>query len=462
GWEVGEVIHHGKSVKELLAKYPPMGADVMRWLYCRTNPASNINFGPGPADEVRSKVVMKLWNTYAFFCNYARLDGFDPNTSQVPVAERSDLDRWILSDLQLLIQHAHQAFKEYNLPSLVLVAEQFIDDKLSNWYVRRSRRRFWRGKSQGDTDKLSAYQTLYTVLVTLTKLLAPIAPFFTEAMYQNLVRTFDAQAPESVHHCDYPQPELRLLDEKLSQDMDALLRIVSLGSAARNSAKIKVRQPLAELRVQPADEADASAVKRFAEQIKEELNVKAVNIHDATKPLLTMHIKANLKTLGPKAGAKLQEIKKQIEAGPPEILAIASGATASYSITAGDMAVEITAADLSSTPVGTEGWVGVMDKYTQVVIDTRLTKELKQEGLAREVIRQIQEFRKKSNLEMEDRIALVLTTSAPELKEAITNFKDYIANETLTKEWPVSIPSDALSTEMKVEGMELKLALTKF
>jgi len=502
GWEIGEVVHQGKKTQALKAKYPPMGADVMRWLYCRTNPASNINFGPGPADEVRSKVVMKLWNTYAFFVNYARLDGFEPPASPlspggrgvggegVPLEQRSDLDRWILSDLQLLIQQAHKAFEEYNLPGFVLAAEQFIDDKLSNWYVRRSRRRFWRGKSAGDMDKLSAYQTLYTVLVTLTKLMAPIVPFFTEAMYQNLIRQhgFDEKnpspptplpggergaVPESVHHCDYPQADQSLLDEKLSQEMDALLRIVSLGSAARNTAKIKVRQPLAELKVQPADEADASAVKRFAEQIKEELNVKAVSLHSPLSPggrgaggegvqsLLTMQIKANLKTLGPKAGAKLQEIKKQIEAGPPEILAIASGSTASHTITAGDMTVEITAADLNSTPVGNEGWVGVVDKNTQVAIDTRLTKELKEEGLAREVIRQVQDLRKKSDLQMEDRIALVLQTAAPELNEAIATFKDYIASETLTKEWPATAAADGFTSEVKAEGMGLTISIKK-
>lgn len=251
------------------------------------------------------------------------------------------------------------------------------------------------------------------------------------------------------------------MDEKLSNEMDALLRIVSLGSAARNTAKMKVRQPLAELKVQPADEADRSAVLRFADQIKEELNIKQVSLHEGSKPLLTMEIKTNLKSLGPKAGAKLQEVKKLIEAGPPEILAIASGASPSHDYTLGDMVITITAADLLSTPKGNEGWIGVVDKNTQVAIDTRLTKELKQEGLAREVIRQIQEFRKKSDLQMEDRITLVLTTDAADLNEAIFTFKDYIASETLTKEWPATLPGDAFSTEVKAEGMGLRISLKK-
>src|SRR5438876_4994808 len=162
-----------------------MSADLIRCMYCRHNPAQNLNFGPGPAEELRAKFTLKLWNTYAFFCNYARLDRFDPQAPQVPVAKRPDIDRWILSDLQLLIQTARREFERYNVMAFCLEAEQFIDDRLSNWYVRRNRRRFW--KSEQGADKLAAYQTLYTVLTTLTKLFAPIVPFLSEVMYQNLL-----------------------------------------------------------------------------------------------------------------------------------------------------------------------------------------------------------------------------------------------------------------------------------
>ena len=284
-----------------------MGADVMRWLYCRHNPAANINFGPGPADEVRSKFILKLWNTYAFFCNYARLDGFDPDAPQVPVTDRPDIDRWILSDLQLLIQTAHEAFETYNVMAFCLEAEEFVDDKLSNWYVRRNRRRFW--KSEQGADKLAAYQTLYTVLMTLTKLFAPVMPFLTETMYQNLGRDRRADGRRRASTCaTIPRSDESLIDAELSADMDALLRLVSLGSAARNSVKIKVRQPLAELKVQPGNEADRRAVERFADQICEELNVKRVTLHDpASGPLLLAELKPNPKNLGPKLGAQLKD-----------------------------------------------------------------------------------------------------------------------------------------------------------
>ena len=174
----------GKPTKVVKGFYPPIGADVIRWMYCRTSPMSNINMGPGPADELRAKFILKLWNTYAFFCNYARLDNFDPAAPQVPIKDRPDIDRWILSDLQLLIQKAHESFQDFNVMTFCLDTEKFIDDKLSNWYVRRNRRRFW--KSDVGADKQAAYQTLYTVLTTLTKLIAPVVPFLAESMWQNL------------------------------------------------------------------------------------------------------------------------------------------------------------------------------------------------------------------------------------------------------------------------------------
>ncbi|MEI7687199.1 MAG: isoleucine--tRNA ligase, partial [Planctomycetota bacterium] len=212
---VTEEIVDGQKAKCVVAICPPMSADLMRWMYCRQAPASNINFGPGPADEVRSKMHLKLWNTYAFFCNYARLDGFDSAQPQVPLADRPDIDRWILSDLQDLIATARSSFEAFNIMAFCQKTEEFIDDKLSNWYVRRNRRRFW--KSEQGADKTAAYQTLYTVLVTLTKLCAPIVPFLSDAMYQNL-----AGAAGSVHLCDYPVVDASLIDIPLSQDMDAL------------------------------------------------------------------------------------------------------------------------------------------------------------------------------------------------------------------------------------------------
>jgi isoleucyl-tRNA synthetase len=438
----------------------PMGADVIRWLFSRQNPAANINFGPDPADEVRSRFVLKLWNTYSFFCNYARLDQFDPAAPQVPVAERSDLDRWILSDLQLLIKKARESFESFNVMTLCLEAESFVDDRLSNWYVRRSRRRFWKGE-QG-ADKQAAYQTLYTVLTTLTKLLAPVIPFLTETMHQNLRTDAD---PESVHLCDYPEADESLIDAGLSEDMAALLRLVSLGSAARNAVKIKVRQPLAEMKVQPGSDSERRAVERFADQLSEELNIKRITLHDASQgPLLTAEVRANLKTLGPRVGAQLQEVKRAIETtfSTAQIEVLQSGTAGYVEVETSAGRVAVGGSDVTVNYRAPEGFSGVADRNTQVVIDARINDALKAEGMAREVVRFVQDARKAADLEIEDRIALYLHTDAPALRQAIDAHRDYIAAETLTTRWADQpLNGDAHQASVKVDGQPLTIALER-
>jgi isoleucyl-tRNA synthetase len=437
-----------------------MSADLMRWVFCRHNPVNNINFGYGPAEEVRSKFTLKLWNTYAFFCNYARLDGFDPKAPQVPLNQRPDIDQWILSDLQLLIQTARRAYEAFDVQAFCLEAERFVDDKLSNWYVRRNRRRFW--KSEQGQDKLAAYQTLFTVLTTLARLFAPVMPFLTEAMYRNLLPE-GADPDASIHLTDFPQADEALIDRDLSADMEALLRLVSLGSAARNTVKIKVRQPLAEMKVLPADERDRRAVERFADQIREELNIKKVTLHDRSQgPLLRQLVKANVKALGPKFGPRLREVQtalaaadgaalaRELEAGRPFELVCPGGPV---TIEPGDVVVQFQAA---------EGWAGVADRGTQVAVDTRLTEELKQEGMARDVVRQVQELRKKSGLEIEDRIALHLETPSPALGKAIAAHRSYICSETLATQWATrALNGDAHQASVKVDGQALTIQLRK-
>src|SRR5262245_25848865 len=441
-----EVVIDGKPKVVVAGQYPPIGADVIRWLYCRTNPAQNINFGPGPANEIRAKFHLKLWNSYAFFCNYARLDGFDPSKPEVPAAERPDIDRWIISDLQLLIKKARESFESYNVMAFCLEAERFVDEKLSNWYIRRNRRRFWKGDKGKDKD--AAYQTLYTVLKTFTQLCAPVIPFQADVMWRNLRMDTDSL---SVHLCDYPQANEKLLDAQLSRDMEALLDLVTLGSAARNAARIRVRQPLAEIRVQPADEAGRNALQRFGDQLCDELNIRKAALHEGNS-LLKIEVKPNRKSLGPKAGAHLQEICTAIEKLNPASLKFPM----ELPLASGPFTLE--AADVILTYTAAEGWAGAADKGTQVAIDTRLTDDLKRAGLAREVVRCVQEQRKKAGLEMEDRIVLCLKTDSPELKQAIDSHRDYIAAETLTTNWADSLPNE---TEVKIEGATLKIGLSK-
>jgi isoleucyl-tRNA synthetase len=437
-----------------------MGADVMRWLYCRHNPAQNVNFGYGPAEEIRSKFVLKLWNTYAFFCNYARLDGFDPNGPQVPVSERPDIDRWILSDLQKLIQTARRALEGCNVMAFCLEAERFVDDKLSNWYVRRNRRRFW--KSEQGPDKLAAYQTLYTVLVTLAKLFAPVMPFLTEAMHQNLV-VKQSRGEASIHLSDFPEENASLIDADLSANMEALLRLVSLGSAARNRVKLKVRQPLAELKVQPGDERDRRAMERFADQICEELNIKKVSVHDpANGPLLRHLVKPNMKTLGPRFGPRLKEVQTALAAADASAIARQVGSGQAYELACPNGTVSLESTDVIVQLQAPEGWAGVADRGTQVSLDVRLTDALAREGMARDLVRQVQDLRKKSGLEMEDRIVLHLATDSDALRQAIQAHQGYICSETLATQWATHVlDGDAHTAQVKVDGQPLTIQLRK-
>jgi isoleucyl-tRNA synthetase len=446
--------------KGVTQRHPPMSADLIRWMFCRHNPANNLDFGPEPAEDLRAKFELKLWNTYAFFANYARLDQFDPGAPQVPLPQRADIDRWILSDLQLLVQTAHRAFERYNVQSFCLEAEKFVDDKLSNWYVRRNRRRFW--KSEQGTDKLAAYQTLYTVLTTLSGLFAPIMPFVSEALYQNLV-VKEAGKSVSVHLTSFPEAKEALIDSDLSADMDALLRLVSLGSSARNSVKIKVRQPLAEIKVQPGDEQDRRAVERFADQIAEELNVKKITLHDpAQGPLLQVVVKPNMKTLGPKFGSRLKEVQTALQAADPVAMARAVSAVTPFELACPGGAVTLEPSDVVVQMQAPEGWAGVVDKNTQVSIDCRLTEELKLAGMAREIVRHVQNLRKEAGLEMEDRIVLYLGTDSPVLRQAIEAHRDYIAAETLTTVWAAEpLPDSCATANVKVEGQPLTIQLKK-
>jgi isoleucyl-tRNA synthetase len=469
GWLPGSVkeetiLLDNRSTLVVSASYPPMGADEIRWLFCRHSVANNINFGPGPAEELRSKFLLKLWNTYAFFCNYARLDGFDPAAPQVPVKDRPDIDRWILSDLQLLIKTAHEAFRDFNVQAFCLEAERFVDDRLSNWYVRRNRRRFW--KSDKGPDKTAAYQTLYAVLLTLTKLFAPVVPFLSEAMYQNL-KGSGTRGQGSVHFESYPEADEALLDIRLSEDMDALLRIVSLGSSLRNVAKIKVRQPLAELKVQPAIElngdSDRHAVERFPDQIKEELNLKNVTLHDVSESSLLQHdIKPNLKSLGPKCGNRLKEVVAALGRLSPASVAndLTNGKPLELALESGPISLD--AADLSVQWIAPPGWVGLADRGTQLALDTRISEDLAMEGMAREVVRQVQQARKDAGLQMEDRIVLYVHTDSEKLQRAIKVHREYISNETLVARWAERpLGEGAYRAEVKVDGMPLVVELQK-
>jgi isoleucyl-tRNA synthetase len=369
--------------------------------------------------------------------------------------------------------------------SFCLEAERFVDDRLSNWYVRRNRRRFW--KSEMGDDKSAAYQTLHTVLLTLAKLFAPIMPFLAEVMYRNLVPAGAGKA--SIHLESYPEPDEALIDAKLSEDMDALLRLVSLGSAARNAAKIKVRQPLAELRFRPANGSEKQALMRFEEQVTEELNIKKIEFCDENelekmlKPAPRQSVK---KKFGPDFGRLSDVLEKVLVdfqnaghslaklgwptdlVGKNEYSWDAAGFAALMEFAKKNDADNISlweqleAGDVSIRLVSPSGWETVVNKGTYVQLCTVISQSLAQEGMAREVVRHIQQARKNAGLEMEDRILLYLSTDTPELERAIDAHRDYIANETLVKEWATRPLSDsAYCVVAKVDDKKLTIDLSK-
>lgn len=468
---------NGKTVKAICAAYPAIGADVMRWLYCRNNPAANVNFGPIPANEVRAKFHIKLWNCYAFFCNYARLDGFDPSESQVPMMDRPDIDRWILLDLQGLIRSGRKDFERYDVMAFCLEAERFVDDRLSNWYVRRNRDRFWSKKAQldaaGKRDKLSAYQTMHEVLKTLMKLIAPIVPFLSELIWQNIRSSTDA---ESVHLCDYPKPSVAEIDEsiedrELLEAMRGLMRLVSYTMSLRNQAKQKVRQPLATLIIQTGNQGEMLALKRFRDQLLEEINVKQIQVYSRTennRDLLDYDLKPNLKKLlewDKDHGRELFQKLQKGEFKPPSnsSTGIRLGGTINLPHARYDLPFD-TVYQWKS-PEGKEGWeyFAVGPSYhTQLLLDTRITPELKAEGLARDVVRFVQDARKDAGLDVEDKIELFLGSESTQVKDAITAHQTYIASETQITEWSdTPLDGEAYTVTVKVDGVSLTISLRK-
>ncbi len=440
-----------------------LGVDTMRWMFLSQDPAVDLKFGTRhpdepvaletpngvitetaeglptcrvtskPSDEVRRQVLIPLWNSYAFFVNYARLDEFDPRVPQIPLNERQEIDRWILSNLQELIQTARHSFESYNVAEFCRATRRFIDD-LSNWYIRRNRRRFWRARNAEDKDKLAAYQTLYEVLTTLVKLLAPCLPFLTERMYQNLVRSWDKSAPESVHLCDYPEPRLEWLDPELNERMATAQQVVRLGHKLREQANVRVRQPLPELRCAVPDERKRKAVEKLTALIADELNVKKVTVCETLDELVQTVFKPNLKTLGPKYGKLLNVIRQELPKLESSVLSpLLNGENVELRLN--DQLIILTPDDVLVEKQHAEGWVSESERdELHVALSTQITPELRAEGIARDFVRHVQQSRKDLNLEIQDRIRVFWNTEDEQVREAVERWSEYIQTETLANE----------------------------
>jgi isoleucyl-tRNA synthetase len=444
-----------------------MGVDTMRWLYCTQKPENDLLFGYQRAEEVRRRFIIPLWNVYSFFSTYANLDhwapaaeGLTPGTPEGPTPSSDNpLDQWILARLNQVVAQVSQNFEDSDAYSATQVFESLLDD-LSNWYVRRSRRRFW--KSEADRDKETAYATLWHVLVKMTRALAPTLPFITETMYQNLVRNVFPESYESVHHTDWPEADHAVIDEKLIYQMDLARRIASLGLSARSNAGLKVRQPLAKVLVY----ADLTGFGNLSglsndlvEIVADELNVKALEFVTNADELVSYKVLPNNKLLGPRFGADFPKVRAALNGLLPAQVAakIATGETVTFELNGETVA--LSGEEVLVSTESAEGMAVAADKLVTVAVDTVVTPELKAEGLAREIVRRIQTQRKNADFNIEDRIKTWYVATG-ELAQVFADWDEYIQSETLTTELVAGEPpADAFVEKHKVEGAELTIGL---
>jgi len=440
-----------------------IGVDVMRWMYISQKPDANLLFGYTRADETRRRFIIPLWNVYAFFVAYANVDGWMPRqrywlprTPDEPETPRTELDLWILGRLNQLIAEVTRCLDAYDAWHAAEAIEVFVNH-LSNWYLRRSRRRFW--KSEADADKEAAYATLYEVLVTLSKLLAPFLPFVTEAMYQNLVRSWNEQAPESVHHNYWPEADESRVDARLMADMSMVMKLASLGRAARSQANIKLRQPLAKAIVVLPDPAVRAGVERLAGLLLDELNVHELDFAGAEAELVEYTVRPVLPVLGPKYGPLTPKIRAALMAMDAAQVAHQVHAGQPVELTVDGQRGTLSPEEIEVLARARPGYAVAEGDGAVVGITTELTPDLVREGLAREVVRRVQNMRKDAGLELDHRI--VTTWQAQDqLAEAITQFSDYIAQETLSVELSAGPAAEGAHVErFEVDGHALVLSI---
>ncbi|MDO4805067.1 MAG: isoleucine--tRNA ligase [Lachnospiraceae bacterium] len=410
---------------EALAKY---GADAIRWYFIvNSAPWLPSRFYGKAVQEGQSKFLGTLWNTYAFYVLYANIDNFNPNDYALEYDKLAVIDKWILSRLNSTIKEVDANMAAYRIPESGKALQAFVDD-LSNWYVRRSRTRFWaKGMEQ---DKINAYMTLYTSLVTVSKLAAPMVPFMTEEIYQNLVAGIDANAPESIHLCDYPAADESMIDPELEENMDHVMKIVVLGRAARNASGIKNRQPIAKMMLK----ASYNIPEFFEQIILEELNIKKIELTDEADSFIDYTFKPQLKTVGPKYGKLLGGIRKALSELDGRKAMGELKAAGEIKLDINGSEVVLSEDDLLISMAQTEGFESQTDGMNTVVIDKELTPELLEEGFVRELISKIQTMRKEAGFEVMDRIK-VYASGNEKIQKIMLDNKETIAHDVLTDEF---------------------------
>ena len=405
------------------------GADATRWyMISNANPWDNLKFDLEGIEEVKRKFFGTLYNTYSFFILYTNIDGFSYAEKDISLKDRPELDRWILSELHTLITKVDKFYEAYEPTRAARAISEFTQEYLSNWYVRLSRRRFWKGDYQ--TDKISAYQTLYTCMVTIAKLSAPIAPFFMDKLYQDLNSVTQKETSESIHLSDFPKFDQSFVDQSLERKMENAQIISSLVLSLRAKEKIKVRQPLQKIMIPIANQQQKEEILAVASLIKHEVNIKEIQLLEDASDILIKQIKPNFKALGPKFGKDMRFIAAEVQNFTQEdISKIEKEQQISICINEKNITLELEDVEISSKDI--EGWLVANEGSLTVALDVTITEELRKEGVARELVNRIQNARKDLGLEVTDKIKLTILDDQ-NLQAAVSENKEYIMSETLT------------------------------
>lgn len=434
------------------------GADATRW-YMITNaqPWDNLKFDQDGIVEVQRKFFGTLYNTYSFFALYANIDGFDFTDNEIPLNERSELDRWVISLLNSLIEECEAALNDYEPTRAGREIQDFVNDHLSNWYVRLSRRRFW--KSENSSDKSAAYQTLYTSLQTVAQLMAPIAPFMSEWLYRNLNEVTGKIEAPSVHLALYPKPNAAVIDNELEESMQLAQEISSTVLSLRKKENIKVRQPLSKIMVPVLNDKIRKQIEHVGDLIRSEVNIKTIEFIAEDSGVITKKIKPNFKALGPKLGADMKVVAAAISAfSQLEIAELEKNGT--YTVTIANKSFTISLEDVEIGSEDIPGWLVANAGHVTVALDVTITPELKEEGHAREFVSQLQRMRKDLNLALTDRINVNYSDSSAELSVALLNYKHYICAEILAD--ILTQDNDLVSSEeMMINDIPVRVLIQK-
>ncbi|RME87987.1 MAG: isoleucine--tRNA ligase, partial [Planctomycetota bacterium] len=457
----------GKKMSKRLGNYveptqmlEEVGADAMRWYFYSTAPTwTSIRFFPQAVKEAQKDFHIKIWNCYSFFTIYANLDEYNPQKKSMKVAwkNRSELDQWILSEFQNMVEEVRENLDKYHIFPAAQAILRFVDG-LSNWYIRRSRNRFW--KSEKDQDKWAAYSTLYEVLVGLSKVIAPFVPFLAEEIYQNLVVKIQKDAPESVHLCDYPKVDNSKRDMELVKKMALVREIVTLGHNSRMQEKIKVRQPLPKVLIVLADPEIQKDIEPFRDLILEELNVKDLEFLPKASEYVHYRFKPNFKILGPKYGKEMGAIQKALAkaSGPKAYQELKEKGKLKLQIN--QKTILLDKEEVLVELVSKEGFTAADGRGVVVILDVRLTEDLILEGMARDLVNRIQKLRKKAELQYDDRIHTRLYCEKKVLESA-KKFQDYIQKETLTKQLDFEDAPFEGQESFQMEGTKVILEIQK-